>query len=114
MLIGGIVEGNPVALTRGDIMSATMGYSGPYAGYKFGLFAVPAGEQYAQLWFGDRWGPKYLNYMNNDGTVENCNNSDKAMEELGLRPTVTLKSTVKYALKSTDSNGISTWDIINE
>ena len=111
---GGIMEGNPVALTRGDIMTATSGYSGPYADYKFGLFAVPSGEKYAQLWLGDRWGPKYLNYMHNDGTVENCNDSDKAMEILGIRPVVILKSTVKYSLEGTDDNGISTWDIISE
>ena len=111
---GEILDKFPAALTRSDIMSATMGSSGPYLDYKSGLICVPSGEKCAQLWLGDRWGGTYLQYMNNDGTISSCNDTNKSMETLGIRITVTLKSTVKYALKSTNSNGVSTWDLINE
>ena len=113
---GGAIDGGPMALTRSDMMTsmAMMGYRGDLVDFEYGLLAVPANGNYAQLWLGDKWGPKYPNYIDNDGTANVCNDDDKAMETLGIRPTVNLKSTVKYSLKNTDSNGVSTWDIINE
>ena len=53
---GGVLDGSPQALTRSDIMSATMGSNGPYLDYKSGLICVPSGEKCAQIWLGDRWG----------------------------------------------------------
>ena len=111
---GGCLDGTIRNLTKTDITSIASGNNGPYLNFKYGLISVPSGNECAQLWLGDKGGGTYLQYMKNDGTVNICNDSSMNSYELGIRPVVTLKSTIKYSLNNINSNGIATWDIINE
>ena len=107
---GGYINGNFIpsarALTKEDIDEAT-GNTGSYncTTYYNGLFAVPAGSNYAQTWLATASGSSLWAVMSS-GII-----GGNGPVSLGVRPVITIDSSVKYIFNSIDNNGISIWNI---